>query len=84
MEQIIGRITEQKLLSQLLQSPDAELLAIYGRRRVGKTFLIRNAYEKQLVFEFSGMHNASLKKQLSLFSQAMSKTTGLPISDPIT
>ena len=84
MEQIIGRITEQKLLSQLLQSPDAELLAIYGRRRVGKTFLIRNAYEKQLVFEFSGMHNASLKKQLSLFGQAMSKTTGLPISDPTT
>jgi AAA+ ATPase superfamily predicted ATPase len=60
MEQIIGRISEQKQLALLLESPDAELLSIYGRRRIGKTFLIRNAYEKQLIFEFSGLHNASL------------------------
>jgi AAA+ ATPase superfamily predicted ATPase len=82
MERIIGRIPELKQLQQLLESPDAELLAIYGRRRVGKTFLIRNAYEKQLAFEFSGAHNASLRTQLAVFGQAMSKATGFPIAEP--
>lgn len=70
MERIIGRIPELKRLQLLLESPDAELLAIYGRRRVGKTYLIRNAYEKQLIFEFSGAHNASLRNQLAIFGQA--------------
>jgi len=82
METIIGRISEQKLLLQLLQSTDSELVAVYGRRRVGKTFLIRNVYEKQLVFEFSGTHNASLKKQLAHFAQALSHKAKLPLSTP--
>lgn len=82
MEKIIGRVVEQKQLNQILESQDAELLAIYGRRRIGKTFLIRNAYEKQLVFEISGVHNASLKKQLEHFAYAMSKVTGLPLAAP--
>jgi hypothetical protein len=82
MEEIVGRIAEQKQLAQLLDSSDAELLAIYGRRRVGKTYLIRNAYEKQLVFEFSGSHNATLANQLELFGKAMSTGMGFPIAAP--
>lgn len=82
MEKIIGRILEQRQLNQILESPDAELLAIYGRRRIGKTFLIRNTYEKQLVFEMSGVHNATLKKQLENFAYALSKATGLPLASP--
>lgn len=82
MEHIVGRIPEQKQLARLLESPEAELLALYGRRRVGKTFLIRNAYEKQLVFEFSGVHQASLKKQLELFAKALSQASRLPIATP--
>jgi len=83
MEHIIGRIQEQKQLSRLLESPEAELLALYGRRRIGKTFLIRNAYEKQILFEFAGVHHASLKKQLELFARALSQTSGLPIATPV-
>ena len=82
MERIIGRIPELKQLQQLLESPDAELLAIYGRRRVGKTFLVRNAYEKQMVFEFSGAHNATLRTQLAVFGQAMTTATGFHIAAP--
>ena len=83
MEAIIGRISEQKQLAHLLESPDAELLALYGRRRVGKTYLIRNAFEKQLIFEYSGVHNASFRKQLELFGQAMSNATGFPLASPV-
>jgi AAA+ ATPase superfamily predicted ATPase len=68
---VIGRKEEKEILSDLIDSPDAELVAVYGRRRVGKTFLIRNVLEKQLVFEYSGIHNASLDQQLENFSQAM-------------
>ncbi len=82
MAKIIGRAIEQKQLAQILDSEDAELLAIYGRRRIGKTFLIRNFFEKQLVFEISGIHNAALGKQLEIFGYAMAKATGLPISAP--
>ena len=83
MEAIIGRISEQKQLAHLLESPDAELLALYGRRRVGKTYLIRNAFEKQLIFEYSGVHNASFRKQLELFGQAMSNATGFLLASPV-
>ena len=82
MEKIIGRETEKELLSEVLNSGSSELIAVYGRRRVGKTFLIRNAYEKQMSFEFSGIHNALLNQQLENFSDALSKVAGLPLAKP--
>lgn len=60
METIIGRATEKKLLLDIEKSGDAELVAIYGRRRVGKTFLVRNGFSRELAFEFSGIHHATL------------------------
>lgn len=39
MEQIIGRLEELHLMQAIKKSNEPELLAIYGRRRVGKTFL---------------------------------------------
>ncbi len=71
METIIGREEEKKILTDALQSKDAELIAVYGRRRIGKTFLIRNHYYKQLVFELTGIHEASMKNQLHNFSLAL-------------
>ena len=82
MDKIIGRKSELGQLSKILESQEAELLAIYGRRRIGKTYLIRNAYQKQLIFEFSGVHNATLHQQFEVFSIALSKATGFPISSP--
>lgn len=82
MEKIIGRKVEQTQLKNIIESHEAELLAVYGRRRIGKTYLVRNAYEKQLVFEFSGVHNATLYQQLDAFGIAMSKATGFPITTP--
>lgn len=76
MEKLIGREEEKKLLLDTLQSSDAELIVVYGRRRVGKTFLIRSVYENKLLFELSGIHNASLKQQLQNFSMALKKTVG--------
>jgi AAA+ ATPase superfamily predicted ATPase len=82
MELIIGREIEQNLLSRVLKSGEAELVAVYGRRRVGKTFLIRNVFEKQMVFEFSGTHNATLNQQLENFSRVLSKAVGIKLAVP--
>lgn len=83
MENIIGRENEKNLLSNIEQSGDPELVAVYGRRRVGKTFLIINAFGKHLAFEFSGIHNATFDQQLENFSEALSKASGgLPLAKP--
>jgi uncharacterized protein len=44
---MVGRIEEINIMKNLLQSPQAEMLAVYGRRRVGKTYLIKNVYQTQ-------------------------------------
>lgn len=78
MEKIIGRIAEKKILKDAMTSQSAELIAIYGRRRIGKTFLVRSAYEKQLVFEFTGVHNAKMPEQLDNFARALTKASSSP------
>jgi len=80
----IGRTEEIAVLSKILNSEEAELLAVYGRRRVGKTFLIRNVYQKQIIFEFSGIHNATLQQQLESFTETLTKaTSSLPLARPV-
>ena len=61
---VTGRIREIKILNEMLGSSSSELLAIYGRRRVGKTFLIREVYNKHMVFELTGLYKGSMKDQL--------------------
>jgi hypothetical protein len=70
-ERLIGRFDEIKLLSDALQSNEAELIAVFGRRRVGKTFLIQHVVKSNLVFECSGIHNSSLSKQLINFTNSL-------------
>ncbi len=53
---IFAREKELKLLTQLYQSEKPEFLAVYGRRRVGKTFLIREFFKhKGLYFALTGV-----------------------------
>jgi hypothetical protein len=65
--EIIGRVDERSVLDQALKSSNAELIAVYGRRRVGKTFLVREHYRDCLRFEASGLHNEPLSRQLANF-----------------
>jgi AAA+ ATPase superfamily predicted ATPase len=68
---IIGRTEESAILQRLLTSNQAELLAVYGRRRVGKTFLIRNYYAKSLQFYCSGQLGATQRQQLNNFREQL-------------
>ncbi len=64
---LIGRQKEQATLLTLLNSAEPEMVAIVGRRRVGKTFLIRTVYENRIDFELTGIQNATQEKQLQHF-----------------
>lgn len=74
-KEIIGRKEELKILNRIRNSKEAEFIAIYGRRRVGKTFLIREFFsDKGIYFEVVGVKNLSLSEQLENFSESFSKT----------
>jgi len=76
MKDIIGRETEMKRLTEYLNSEKAELVAVYGRRRVGKTFLIKRFFDEKFVFYLSGAENASKKQQLFNFTAALNRHSG--------
>jgi AAA+ ATPase superfamily predicted ATPase len=77
---ITGRIAEQKILAAKLVTTEPELIAIYGRRRVGKTYLVRAFLKHTVVFEFTGIHEATIKTQLENFSQALQLSTKSPMA----
>jgi predicted AAA+ superfamily ATPase len=83
-QMIIGRDAEKKILQDMLISGEAELIAILGRRRVGKTFLVRNYYEKHLIFEYTGVHEAGLEEQLLDFRNALQQAmqSVIPLATP--
>jgi hypothetical protein len=79
---VIGRAAERAEFVRALQSGRPELIAVYGRRRVGKTYLIRNFFAKHLSFELTGERDASLATQLRNFATSLGSHTGLSHAAP--
>ncbi len=74
---VFARKRELKILQQLYDSGKPEFLAIYGRRRIGKTFLIREFFKhKGLYFALTGVKEASVKKQLKNFTAEFTRVFG--------
>ncbi|MFZ4477570.1 MAG: hypothetical protein ACOYPR_20415 [Saprospiraceae bacterium] len=73
---LIGRSKEQEVLLKALHSRSPEMVAVIGRRRVGKTFLIRSVYAGQIAFEISGIQDATLREQLKNFKYQLQNTFG--------
>ena len=72
-----GRKKEQKQLLDLLASPAAELVSVTGRRRVGKTYLIKQTFhDVGIDFLVSGIQNGSKKEQLLAFELALASSSG--------
>ena len=59
----------------MLGSNSSELIAIFGRRRVGKTFLVREVYMKQMVFELTGLYKGSHRDQLQNFHNQLKSSS---------
>ena len=70
---LVGRKKERQLLQRIYESEEAECVAIYGRRRVGKTFLVREFFkDKGIFFEITGEQNAPTANQLLNFHRLYS------------
>lgn len=67
----IGRDKEKALLTKLLDENESSFVAVYGRRRVGKTYLIRTAFQDKFTFVHTGMAHSSLKKQLEAWRSSL-------------
>jgi len=73
MEKLIGRKKELSILRSLATSNKSEFIAVYGRRRVGKTFLVRHAFSEDFTFQVTALSNAKLSQQLTNFNIALQK-----------
>ena len=67
-ESLVGREKEVEILSKAFKSTEAQLIAVYGRRRIGKTHLIREFYsDKGLYIQFMGVQDSSSGEQFANF-----------------
>lgn len=68
---MIGRKKEQQSLLAMEKSARSEFVAVYGRRRVGKTFLVRETFSDRLAFSHSGVENVGMAEQLRAFRSSL-------------
>ena len=66
-ETVIGRKTEWEELEEHMEQSTAQLIVVYGRRRVGKTFLINEFFDNQFSFKVTGAYDEGESFQLENF-----------------
>lgn len=72
---MIGRSKEIAEFQQCYNSNRSEFVIVYGRRRVGKTYLVTELYANEFAFSFVGGHNLSKQIQLNNFAHALQVQT---------
>jgi uncharacterized protein len=80
----VGREEELSTLRALLDSGKSNLVAIIGRRRIGKTYLVKNAYANAFAFYITGIKNADKRMMLKAFASKIGEMSGtnLPVAVP--
>ncbi len=68
---MLGREEEKRVLLSLLESDKSEFVAIYGRRRVGKTYLVRETFNYNFAFQHTGLQGGSIHEQLEEFANSL-------------
>ncbi|MFK7906264.1 MAG: ATP-binding protein [Chitinophagales bacterium] len=71
IQHFIGRKREIKRLEALKKSHKSEFVAVYGRRRVGKTLLIRHVFNNDFSFYTTATVNVKMQQQLFTFHSAL-------------
>lgn len=68
---IVAREKEAELLRPSLEDEYSQFIAVYGRRRVGKTFLVRESFGYDFAFQHAGLAEGGLREQLFAFSESL-------------
>ncbi|MGN1245028.1 MAG: ATP-binding protein [Muribaculaceae bacterium] len=79
---IIGRKREQQILRECIESQSPEFVAVYGRRRIGKTFLIKQYFKGKFDFYMTGSYNSTLSQQLGDFQAQLEEYSGRQWAKP--
>lgn len=66
---MIGRTNEKKFLQSLLDEEESQFVAVFGRRRIGKTYLIRESFDYKFTFQHTGVSNNSISLSLQKQTQ---------------
>lgn len=82
--QLIGRKEEYKQLQRCMDSETSQLIIVYGRRRVGKTFLINKFFEGRFDFKLTGAYGQTKNVQLVNFTNELNLQTGQRYQTPNT
>ena len=82
MQKIIGRESEQARFRKHYESNRSEFVALFGRRRVGKTFLIKTLFEPEFVFHAVGIQNGDTARQIQNFNEELANYSDRPASMP--
>lgn len=84
IQEIIGRKEEQQILQDCLDSNKPEFVAVYGRRRIGKTFLVKQFFKEKFDFYITGAYQATKKDQLLNFKMTLESYSGKKRKTPQT
>ena len=79
---IIGRRHEQDILGKCVASDKAEFIAVYGRRRIGKTFLVKQFFSETFDFYATGVYQITRSEQLKLWKEQLAKYSGIKRPKP--
>lgn len=71
----VGRHDETRIMRRLLKNKSADFVAVTGRRRVGKTYLIKEVYKKDICFELTGTKDGLKEEQLANFTEQIQHYT---------
>ena len=87
-EDMIGRINEKKMLRSLLTEDEPQFVAVFGRRRIGKTYLVRESFDHEFTFQHTGISNVDTpvenakKAQLDKFAESL-ETYGYTVNEKL-
>lgn len=73
---LVGREAEIEKLRECVESDSPEFVAVYGRRRIGKTYLIKQFFNDKFDFYMTGSYNSPLEDQLEDFQSQLEKYSG--------
>ena len=80
MDKLIGRDKECAELERCLNSDRSELVIVYGRRRIGKTFLIEEFFNQEFDFKYVGAHGMTTRRQLNNFQSVLNSYSKKKVS----
>ena len=75
---ITGRKKEMELLGETLNDDRSHFVAVYGRRRIGKTYLIRETFKNRFTFQHAGLSKGALEDQLFAFESSVKDAGTIP------